>query len=126
MVQGALEQARVHGVDLRGHSRSLRWPGLEQSDRVHRPVSNHPLAPRRGAGNRTYFQARLRYRLFPGWRCFFSLSLLLAIAIAIKFDSHGSVFYTSERIGKKGVVFRCIKFRTMIRDADIAALRSCT
>jgi exopolysaccharide biosynthesis polyprenyl glycosylphosphotransferase len=43
---------------------------------------------------------------------------LAAIAIAIKLDSRGPVFYTSERIGKKGVVFRCIKFRTMVRDAD--------
>src|SRR5271157_630962 len=44
--------------------------------------------------------------------------LLLAIAIAIKLDSSGPVFYLSERIGKKGRVFRCVKFRTMIRDAD--------
>jgi exopolysaccharide biosynthesis polyprenyl glycosylphosphotransferase len=44
--------------------------------------------------------------------------LLVAVAIAIKLDSPGPVFYTSERIGKKGVVFRCIKFRTMIRDAE--------
>jgi lipopolysaccharide/colanic/teichoic acid biosynthesis glycosyltransferase len=44
--------------------------------------------------------------------------VLLAIAIAIKLDSPGPVFYFSERIGKKGRVFRCIKFRTMVRDAE--------
>ena len=44
--------------------------------------------------------------------------LFFAIAVAIKLDSPGPVFYISERIGKKGVVFRCIKFRTMVRDAD--------
>jgi exopolysaccharide biosynthesis polyprenyl glycosylphosphotransferase len=44
--------------------------------------------------------------------------LLLAVAIAIKLDSPGPVLYTSDRIGKKGVVFRCIKFRTMVRNAD--------
>jgi exopolysaccharide biosynthesis polyprenyl glycosylphosphotransferase len=43
---------------------------------------------------------------------------LLAIAIAIKFDSPGPVFYKSERIGKKGRVFRCLKFRTMVQDAE--------
>jgi exopolysaccharide biosynthesis polyprenyl glycosylphosphotransferase len=43
---------------------------------------------------------------------------LLAIAVAIKLDSPGPVFYFSERIGKKGRVFRCTKFRTMVRDAD--------
>jgi exopolysaccharide biosynthesis polyprenyl glycosylphosphotransferase len=44
--------------------------------------------------------------------------VLLAVAIAIKLDSHGPVFYSSERIGKRGRVFRCIKFRTMVRDAE--------
>ena len=42
--------------------------------------------------------------------------LLLAIAIVIKLDSPGSIFYTTDRVGKKGVVFRCIKFRTMACD----------
>jgi lipopolysaccharide/colanic/teichoic acid biosynthesis glycosyltransferase len=44
--------------------------------------------------------------------------LLAAIAIAIKLDSPGPIFYSSERIGKKGVVFRCTKFRTMVEDAE--------
>ena len=44
--------------------------------------------------------------------------LLLAIAIAIKLDSRGPVFYSSERIGKKGRVFSCTKFRTMVFDAE--------
>jgi exopolysaccharide biosynthesis polyprenyl glycosylphosphotransferase len=45
--------------------------------------------------------------------------LLVAIAIAIKLDSRGPVFYFSERTGKKGHVFKCTKFRTMVRDADL-------
>jgi exopolysaccharide biosynthesis polyprenyl glycosylphosphotransferase len=44
--------------------------------------------------------------------------LLLAIAVCIKFDSPGPVFYSSERIGKKGCVFKCKKFRTMVMDAE--------
>jgi len=44
--------------------------------------------------------------------------VLLAIAIAVKFDSPGPILYESERLGKKARVFRCIKFRTMVRDAD--------
>jgi exopolysaccharide biosynthesis polyprenyl glycosylphosphotransferase len=44
--------------------------------------------------------------------------LLLAVAIAVKLDSRGPVFYTSERIGKKGRVFSCTKFRTMVFDAE--------
>jgi exopolysaccharide biosynthesis polyprenyl glycosylphosphotransferase len=45
--------------------------------------------------------------------------LLLLIALAVKLDSRGPVLYFSERLGKKGRVFRCIKFRTMVRDAEM-------
>ena len=45
--------------------------------------------------------------------------VLLAIAIAIKLDSKGPAFYTSERIGKKARVFKCVKFRTMVQDAEM-------
>ncbi len=44
--------------------------------------------------------------------------VLFAIAIAVKLDSPGPVFYLSERIGKKARIFKCVKFRTMVRDAD--------
>jgi lipopolysaccharide/colanic/teichoic acid biosynthesis glycosyltransferase len=44
--------------------------------------------------------------------------ILLAVAIAVKLDSRGPILYFSERIGKKGRVFRCTKFRTMVRDAE--------
>lgn len=44
--------------------------------------------------------------------------VLPAIAVAIKLNSPGPVLYASERIGKKGRVFRCLKFRTMVPDAE--------
>jgi exopolysaccharide biosynthesis polyprenyl glycosylphosphotransferase len=44
--------------------------------------------------------------------------LLIAIAIAVRFDSAGPILYRSERIGKKARVFPCLKFRTMVRDAE--------
>ncbi|HEY3707004.1 MAG TPA: sugar transferase [Terracidiphilus sp.] len=44
--------------------------------------------------------------------------VLLTIAVLIKFGSPGPIFYRSDRIGKKGRVFKCIKFRTMVADAD--------
>jgi exopolysaccharide biosynthesis polyprenyl glycosylphosphotransferase len=42
----------------------------------------------------------------------------LVIALAIRLDSPGPIFYVSERIGRKGRVFRCLKFRTMCNDAE--------
>jgi exopolysaccharide biosynthesis polyprenyl glycosylphosphotransferase len=44
--------------------------------------------------------------------------LLIAIAIAIKLDSRGGVFYRSIRPGVGGVPFACMKFRTMVAGAD--------
>ena len=44
--------------------------------------------------------------------------LCLAIAIAIACTSSGSIFYIQERVGKNHKRFGCIKFRTMVPDAD--------
>ena len=44
--------------------------------------------------------------------------IILAIAIWIKLDSEGSVFYRQERITTYGRPFRIFKFRTMVKDAD--------
>ena len=40
------------------------------------------------------------------------------IAILIRLDSKGPVFYNSTRLGKKGKTFVCHKFRTMVADAE--------
>lgn len=47
-----------------------------------------------------------------------SVPLWIAIAIAIKLDSRGPVFFVQERVGFKGQRFPCIKFRTMQVDAE--------
>jgi exopolysaccharide biosynthesis polyprenyl glycosylphosphotransferase len=44
--------------------------------------------------------------------------LLLAIAIAIRIDSRGPVLFRQERVGRGGRVFRMLKFRSMVKDAD--------
>lgn len=49
---------------------------------------------------------------------------MAAIAALIRIDSKGKAMFSQERIGKKGVLFRCYKFRTMYEDAEekLAAL----
>lgn len=42
----------------------------------------------------------------------------LIIAIAIKIDSKGPVFYKQERITQYGRTFKIFKFRTMVQNAD--------
>ena len=44
--------------------------------------------------------------------------VFLIVALAIKLDSPGPVFYIGKRIGKDGVPFGIIKFRTMVDHAD--------
>jgi lipopolysaccharide/colanic/teichoic acid biosynthesis glycosyltransferase len=46
------------------------------------------------------------------------MPLLLLIALAIRADSPGPVFYTSTRLGRRGRPFSMFKFRTMCPEAD--------
>ena len=51
--------------------------------------------------------------LAPLW-----ILLCLLTALAIWLDDRGPILYTQERLGKDGVPFKIIKFRTMVRDAE--------
>jgi exopolysaccharide biosynthesis polyprenyl glycosylphosphotransferase len=44
--------------------------------------------------------------------------LLALVALAIKIDSRGPVFYGQLRVGKDGRMFRMLKFRSMVTDAE--------
>lgn len=44
--------------------------------------------------------------------------LFLLLAVAIKIDSPGPVFYRGVRVGRGGRPFRIFKFRSMVADAD--------
>ncbi len=52
---------------------------------------------------------------------FFGLIALLFfpfIALTIKTDSRGPIFYTQRRIGQDGQIFKVVKFRSMIEEAE--------
>ena len=44
--------------------------------------------------------------------------LILIISILIKIDSRGPVFYQQERTGQNGKVFKLLKFRSMVENAE--------
>jgi undecaprenyl-phosphate galactose phosphotransferase len=44
--------------------------------------------------------------------------IYLIISLIILFSSSGPVFYSSSRIGRGGKVIKCVKFRTMYKEAD--------
>jgi exopolysaccharide biosynthesis polyprenyl glycosylphosphotransferase len=43
---------------------------------------------------------------------------LLAIAVAIKLDDGGPVFFNQIRVGRHGRLFNCLKYRTMVTNAE--------
>lgn len=47
-----------------------------------------------------------------------TLPITLLTALAIKLESPGPVFYRQERMGMNGKIFRIVKFRTMVKDAE--------
>ncbi len=44
--------------------------------------------------------------------------IMLATAIAIRLEGPGPVTYTQQRVGRRGVLFSMIKFRSMVQGAD--------
>jgi len=117
VVKVVLEQARHYGVNLR--IVPDMYDGLAWNSAVEY-IGQFPTIPLHC--NRIPEVALLLKR---GIDIIFSIlavivlsPVLLAIAMIVKIDSKGPVFYRSERIGKKGIVFRCFKFRTMVADAE--------
>lgn len=117
IIQRVLEQARDHGIDLRvvpdmydglAWNSPIEYIGQFPTIPLHRGhVPEIGLILKRGLD--IAFSSVVVVLLAP---------LVAAIAIAIKLDSPGPIFYRSERIGKKGRVFLLTKFRTMVRDAE--------
>lgn len=66
----------------------------------------------------TAFAKRLIDLLLAVFGLIVTLPICLISALLIKLESPGSVFYWQERVGLKGEVFRVIKFRSMVNDAE--------
>ncbi len=65
-----------------------------------------------------YFFKRISDILFAGFGLFISLPVTVVSAIIIRLESPGDIFYTQDRVGENGKVFRVIKFRSMRSDAE--------
>jgi len=117
IVQDVLEKSRMHGVDLRVVPDL--YDGLAWNSPIEY-IGQFPTIPlHRGHVPELGFVLKRVLDVFFSLLLLLILSpFLLLLAIAIKLESRGPVFYASERIGKKGRVFRCYKFRTMVRDAE--------
>jgi Undecaprenyl-phosphate galactose phosphotransferase WbaP len=46
------------------------------------------------------------------------LPLILVLSLLVWIESRGSIFYADKRMGRDGKLFSCVKFRTMVPDAE--------
>ncbi len=117
IIQEVLAKSRVEGVDLRVVPEM--YDGLTWNSPIEY-IGQFPTIPlhRGQAPEAGLLFKRILDIAMSSLALLIFTPVMLAVAIAIKLDSRGPVFYTAERIGKKGRVFRCIKFRTMVRDAE--------
>jgi exopolysaccharide biosynthesis polyprenyl glycosylphosphotransferase len=117
IMQSVLEQARAHGVDLRVVPDM--YDGLAWNSPIEY-IGQFPTIPLHcGHVPEIALVMKRTLDIVLSLLALTILSpVLLVIAIVVKMDSPGPIFYSSERIGKKGRVFKCTKFRTMVRDAE--------
>ena len=116
-VKEMLERSREHGVDLRVVPDM--YDGLVWDSPIEY-IGQFPTIPlhRGHVPEIALLLKRVVDIMLSGLILTAISPLLLTIAVAVKLDSKGPVFYLSNRLGKKGRVFGCIKFRTMVIDAD--------
>jgi exopolysaccharide biosynthesis polyprenyl glycosylphosphotransferase len=117
MVISMVEEARAAGIDVRV------VPDLYDGLAWNAPVEyigQFPTIPlhRRDFPIGGYLLKRALDMAISSIALLVALPVMLAIAVAIKVESGGEIFYWAHRIGRKGRTFPCFKFRTMVQNAD--------
>ncbi|HEX4576891.1 MAG TPA: sugar transferase, partial [Edaphobacter sp.] len=117
LVIGMVEEARVAGIDVRVVPDM--YDGLAWNARVEY-IGQFPTIPlhRKDFPIGGILVKRVLDLTVAATALVVGAPVMLAIAIAIRLDSEGSIFYKAQRIGRKGRAFPCYKFRTMVHNAE--------
>jgi exopolysaccharide biosynthesis polyprenyl glycosylphosphotransferase len=117
MVISMVEEARIAGIDVRVVPDM--YDGLAWNARVEY-VGQFPTIPlhRRHFPMGGFMLKRVLDTSVSVIGLLATSPIMLAIALAIRWDSPGPIFYKAQRIGRKGRTFSCYKFRTMVQNAD--------
>lgn len=89
-----------------------------------RTTKKPPIAKRRlkklslQASKRAIVAKRLFDIIFSSLVLIFFSPIYLILALLIALSSQGPIFYVQKRVGKNHKTFNCLKFRTMINNAD--------
>jgi exopolysaccharide biosynthesis polyprenyl glycosylphosphotransferase len=116
-VLSLVEEARSLGIDVRA------VPDLYDGLACNAPVEyvgQFPTIPlhRRDLPLGAYLAKRALDLVVASLGLLLFLPLLALLALWVRLDSPGPIFYKAKRIGLKGRTFDCYKFRTMVADAD--------
>jgi exopolysaccharide biosynthesis polyprenyl glycosylphosphotransferase len=117
LVIGLVEEARAMGIDVRV------VPDLYDGLAWNAPVEyigQFPTIPlhRRDFPIGSFLLKRMLDITLSSLALAMLSPIMLVIAIAVRLDSEGPIFYKAARIGRKGRTFACFKFRTMVVNAD--------
>ncbi|MEO6816365.1 MAG: sugar transferase [Edaphobacter sp.] len=117
LVIGMVEEARTAGIDVRVVPDM--YDGLAWNAPVEY-IGQFPTIPlhRRDFPMGAFLLKRALDIVLASFALLVVSPIMIGIAIAVRMDSKGSIFYGAERIGRKGRTFSCFKFRTMVKDAD--------
>jgi exopolysaccharide biosynthesis polyprenyl glycosylphosphotransferase len=87
----------------------------------HAGKSLHVLLPTDRDSNRVYLVFKRGTDILFGLAgSLVTLAVLPLVALAVRLESRGPVFYRQVRVGQGGRLFTLVKFRTMIEDAEAA------
>jgi Undecaprenyl-phosphate galactose phosphotransferase WbaP len=93
-------------------------------------ITNSAVVARNFAGT---FGVEIKYNLLDPWSQrlkrvldlaatvvggIFVLPLIAALALLVRLESRGPIFYSDKRMGRDGELFSCVKFRTMVPGAE--------
>ncbi len=116
-VISVVEEARVNGIEVRvvpDLYDGLAWNAPVEFIGQFPTIPLHQREFPRGA----YLIKRVLDVFLSGLALAALSPFMLAIAVMIRMDSPGPIFYRAARIGRKGRTFTCLKFRTMVANAD--------
>ncbi len=112
-----VEEARIHGIEVRvvpDLYDGLAWNAPVEFIGQFPTIPLHQREFPRGA----FLMKRVLDVLLSSLALIVTSPFMLLIAFLIRKDSQGPIFYRAERIGRKGRTFTCLKFRTMVANAD--------
>ncbi len=116
-VLGVVEEARAVGIEVRVVPDL--YDGLAWNAKVEY-LGQFPTIPlhRRDFPRSAFLVKRALDIVLASLLLLLLSPVMLAIAVWVRTDSKGPFFYRAQRVGRKGRLFDCYKFRTMVADAD--------